>query len=93
MKKNGKHRNSTYIDRAGIRYGLLVVLHEVESEAEMVIWRCECDCGRQVNVTSSNLKTKRHCGCQKRTRVGNNLNRRPPTEVNPVLNAWLSGRG
>jgi hypothetical protein len=57
-----------YQNLVGNRYGRLTVLSLVESPASANIptkWLCVCDCGKQTEVQSSNLKSgvTRSCGC------------------------------
>lgn len=53
-------------DLTGIRSGMLTALEPVEkSKNGSVMWRCRCDCGREVLVEASKIlhqKTK-SCGC------------------------------
>jgi len=58
------------IDRAGQRYGKLLVLerakdHFTPGGQRKVKWRCQCDCGSLVEVGSSNLAMgkSKSCGC------------------------------
>jgi len=52
------------IDRAGERFGMLVVLRR--SEDNPLRWVVLCDCGNETTVDRSNLRTGRSqsCGCQ-----------------------------
>jgi hypothetical protein len=55
---------SSIVDRAGRRYGRLVVI-ELASTAP-VRWLCQCDCGKQAVIRAGNLKPDggtRSCGC------------------------------
>lgn len=58
-KKNAK-------DITGQRFGRLVALEPLEErKRKRIVWKCQCDCGKIVNVVSSDLlngKTK-SCGC------------------------------
>lgn len=57
------------IDRVGMRYGKLVVKRLSDKRAKNggLKWICQCDCGNEVEVQSSNLTSGRqwHCGCVK----------------------------
>lgn len=56
----------TVIDRAGERYGRLVVLERAPSEgAPGARWLCQCDCGRKKIVRAGDLQrgSTRSCGC------------------------------
>ena len=54
------------IDLTGQRYGRLVVL-ERDFSKKTTAWKCKCDCGNIVAVTSKNLRQKgystKSCGC------------------------------
>lgn len=59
------------IDETGNRYGRLVVLKQVESYKfssgqTRTQWLCKCDCGEQLIVLSSNLRSgnTQSCGCR-----------------------------
>lgn len=53
-------------DLTGQRFGTLAVLHRVEG-AKPVKWHCRCDCGKEVDVLSSNLiqGCTTSCGCKR----------------------------
>lgn len=58
------------IDLIGHRFGRLVVLERVENKIhpngrQDVVYRCQCDCGKQKEVPSVNLRKGRtiSCGC------------------------------
>ena len=56
-----------YVDLTGKRFGKLVVQHvsHYDLEKRMYYWRCLCDCGKEVVIIGSSLKTNRtkSCGC------------------------------
>lgn len=58
------------IDRAGRRYGRLVVegRHEIHPKGPRVLWRCRCDCGNTLLVRSYHLDSGAvsSCGCYRR---------------------------
>lgn len=47
----------------GQRFGMLVVLNEIESGTNQRMWECKCDCGNIVHRTSAELKYFYSCGC------------------------------
>lgn len=54
------------IDHTGVRFGRLVALEIAGRNAlKKVLWRCRCDCGREVTVPSGSLVTGNttSCGC------------------------------
>ena len=62
---------SRSIDLTGIRSGKLVAIEPTLLRRRgMVLWRCECDCGGDVNATSTDIVngTRKSCGCIKRGR-------------------------
>lgn len=60
-------RGSVAIDLNGIRFGRLLVLCRAASAAKGAHWHCKCDCGKEVVVSSCNLRRKKKstksCGC------------------------------
>lgn len=55
-----------FIDETDNRYGKLTVLEFVDwSNKRGSIWKCRCDCGNELNVEGTNLKTgnTKSCGC------------------------------
>lgn len=53
------------IDLEGNRYGRLVVLGRVNPQSGRVSWLCRCDCGTEVAVRATSLRTgnTKSCGC------------------------------
>lgn len=53
------------VDLLGQRFGRLVVTEYAGSRNGRAVWRCKCDCGNEVDVFSSYLKTgdTQSCGC------------------------------
>ncbi len=47
----------------GQRFGMLVVIKEIESITNQRVWECRCDCGNITNRTSNELKKFYSCGC------------------------------
>ena len=61
-----------FIDRTGQRFGRLIVLEHIGSDAcQKVVWRCLCNCGQETFVTSGSLVTgnSTSCGCYRKERV------------------------
>lgn len=58
-------------DLTGKKYGHLTVLRRAENKNNRVYWRCKCDCGNEVDVISTNLKSgqKTHCGCLRKGNI------------------------
>lgn len=66
-----KLRKKPYHNLVGNRYGRLVVLSVVDSEAGTDVptkWLCKCDCGNTTEVRGCNLKSggTLSCGCLRR---------------------------
>lgn len=59
------YKNHAFIDRSGIRYGMLVAIEAVPPSRGRTKWRCSCDCGQQVVVAAGNLSSgnSKSCGC------------------------------
>lgn len=56
-------------DLKGARFGKLTVLEEMkERQSGYVVWRCRCDCGKEILVNSRRLLTGTvdNCGCIER---------------------------
>lgn len=53
------------VDIVGNRYGRLIVEKFSHAQKGFKYWKCRCDCGNFVNVTSSSLLTgnTKSCGC------------------------------
>ncbi len=68
-------------DLTGQRFGRLTVLEDTGryNKGSQCIWRCRCDCGNEVETTSSQLLAgyKKSCGCLARSR------RRAPLDAEP----------
>lgn len=60
---------SRYKDLTGCRYGNLTVLHATPSRKRgHIMWQCQCDCGKNVVVSSSELVggSRTSCGCARK---------------------------
>lgn len=56
------------VDLTGERFGRLLVLGRVGSQAKSgnALWRCRCDCGRETTSAGTDLRRRtRSCGCLK----------------------------
>lgn len=76
-----KHKPAVNLeDLTGMKYGSLTVLKKGEGRftsggAYKCTWICQCDCGREVEITAEHLK-KGHttsCGCKKKENKGSNF--------------------
>lgn len=60
---------STFTDYTGERFGKLVVTEYVgRNNDNRPLWRCKCDCGNEITITSRNISKRNvtSCGCDKR---------------------------
>lgn len=58
-----------FIDLTGKRFGKLVVQeHAGVSKFKAALWKCRCDCGKEVIVNSNALRTghTQSCGCKRK---------------------------
>lgn len=56
-------------DLSGIRYGTLTAIKRIgKTKFNLSVWLCKCDCGKEKEVISGNLKTGNttNCGCKRR---------------------------
>ena len=64
---------SKFIDLSGKRFGRLVVIEKTDRRSGKghVVWKCKCDCVKEVFVSSSHLKSGRtqSCGCLQKERT------------------------
>ena len=67
-------------DLTGQRFGLLTVLEtrEKRSAAGSVVWRCICDCGREIDVPAAQLTQgyRKSCGCLSRPQLKDYIGKR-----------------
>lgn len=66
-EKTIERNKNTAHDLIGKRFGKLIALYPTDNRTNQnnIIWHCQCDCGNECNVSSSNL-VKGHtksCGC------------------------------
>ena len=55
------------------RFGNLVVLKEVDKSYNGYIYKCKCDCGNEVSVLGSSLRSgnTKSCGCLRKITASN----------------------
>ena len=64
--KNRRNNMSVKIDLSGHRYGKLVVIKlAVDVPGKKKKWLCKCDCGNEVVVAGSNLRSGHSTQCKK----------------------------
>jgi hypothetical protein len=68
-----RRRRSNCIDLTGRRFGLLTALYITGNvPSGGTLWQCVCECGRQREVTGTNLRSGNtaSCGCAGRRKRG-----------------------
>ena len=78
------------LDRTGIRYGRLVATRESPSESGYIMWLCECDCGNETIVRSSNLgnSSTKSCGCLQKEISSNQRGEKSPCYIHGDGCGW-----
>ena len=58
---------SRIIDLTGMRFGRLTVLGQAGRRGVSILWRCMCDCGNELTVLGSSLRSGKaiSCGCRR----------------------------
>ena len=51
------------IDEIGNQYGKLTVIAEAPSRNGRAYWLCQCECGKQKEISGTNLRVYGHIGC------------------------------
>ncbi len=61
-------KNPKFINRSGIRYGMLVVDYLHSKKDSAFYWKCKCDCSQESIVKGQNLISGNttSCGCQEK---------------------------
>lgn len=62
-KQGQAYRPGVVVRLDGQRFGLLTVMHREGSAEGFALWRCRCDCGREIVVASSRLRQGRKNCC------------------------------
>ena len=64
VKTCGKcNSRSKKINEIGNQYGKLTVIAEAPSRNGRAYWLCQCECGKQKEISGTNLRTYGHIGC------------------------------
>jgi hypothetical protein len=61
-----------FIDRSGERFGRLVAIERAgRNKFAKVLWKCQCDCGKEICVTAGSLVTGNttSCGCYLKEKI------------------------
>lgn len=61
-----------FVDLTGQKFGRLTVLYRSGTRNGSALWHCKCDCGKEVDVKSSSLRSgaTKSCGCYTKERIG-----------------------
>lgn len=80
------------IDLIGQRFGRLVVVSEAGSRNGKVRWNCICDCGNEVVVDTSSLRSgnSKSCGCYQRYMASITGVKHRETQKTRLYNIWLN---
>lgn len=98
MQALAEKRGSRFKDRAGQRFGSLVVLalYGFSKTRKHSFWKCRCDCGIQINVSANSLVSSntKSCGCTKNARISeaNTTHGHTRNQKSPEYITWLSLR-
>jgi len=63
---------ATKLDITGLTFGRLTALypngHDISPSRKHILWKCICDCGKEVNIRLNNLRSghAKSCGCIKK---------------------------
>ena len=75
------------INLSGQKFGKLTVLEPAENIAGRTAWKCRCDCGQEIVVTTRRLRGghRTSCGCDKA------LDGRSPAEIGRASLTYVDG--
>ena len=80
------------LDLTGQRFGRLVVVEEAgRTKHGFVLWKCRCDCGQEVVVSSQHLRSGNttSCGCFNRERTSETHTKHGKTH-HPLYSVWTA---
>jgi hypothetical protein len=85
---------SKKIDLTGQRFSKWTVVGHANTKNYKVFWLCRCDCGNEVVVNGSNLRSghSKSCGCWKIERGKLNINKLRPTQMGINHPHWKGGK-
>ncbi len=67
LKKYGIKKRPKITDLSGQRFHAFVVKSLLRIENSRAVWLCKCDCGTLFELSSSQIKTRKSCGCIQNT--------------------------
>ncbi|MBR3706374.1 MAG: hypothetical protein IKM19_05340 [Firmicutes bacterium] len=68
-KTTAKTKNYAFADITGQKFGRITALHPTQRRSKRghLIWHCQCDCGRELDISYNDLvyTNRKSCGCRK----------------------------
>ena len=98
MRKIISKRSKRFIDLSGLKFGRLKVMELLPHEkGKHPCWRCLCECGNEVSIISSRLRSgnNRSCGCLQKEVCGAHLKThgfRSHGQLTPEYACWKNIR-
>jgi hypothetical protein len=66
LERDSRYNRNHIIDIIGKKYGKLTVIKSTgdKESNQSAIWECQCECGKIINVSASDLRRFTSCGCE-----------------------------
>jgi hypothetical protein len=82
-------RGKKAVNRAGHKYGMLTVIRRAYKPGKNAYWLCECECGKEVEVSACNLRSgnSKSCGCST-NRFISEKNTKHGLTNHPIYSVW-----
>lgn len=77
------------LDLVGKRFGRLTVVSRIGmNEKRCVMWKCKCDCGKEIMLPTKHLRSQNviSCGCNRIEKSKDNLSKIPCSEKLGLIN-------
>lgn len=52
------------VNYKNVKIGYLTAIEPIAIKASRVVWKCKCECGNVVELSTKEFKRKNHCGCK-----------------------------
>ena len=67
LRKEALKTTNHYSDLTGCKFGMLMVLYQIQSGDQGARWHCRCGCGNEIDVYGKQLRSgqRKHCGIHK----------------------------